>query len=65
MMSINVYNAETNMPYGSCKIPLAQLMRQGAPSKVLAHDFDVYVPSSGTYMGSLRMMITNTGSMVD
>jgi hypothetical protein len=40
-------------------------MRQGAPSKVLAHDFDVYVPSSGTYMGSLRMMITNTGSLVD
>jgi hypothetical protein len=60
-MNINIYNAETNEPYGACKVPLAYIMRQGQPQKVLAHDFDVYESSLGTWMGSLRMMFHNTG----
>lgn len=53
ILSIDVWNGDSLMHYGTCKIPLFKLMRQGEPSKVVGEEFDICENYFGNIVGGL------------
>lgn len=52
------------MHYGTCKVPLHQIMRQGDPTKVIGQEYDICDPDFGGHVGGLQMLITNEGRKI-
>lgn len=42
-------------------MPLAKLLRQGQPSRVLAQELDLYEPNLNKWVGTLQVLISNEG----
>ena len=53
VLTIDVWNADSLMHFGTCKVPLNKVMRQGEPSIVNASEYDVCEPDFGSYVGGL------------
>jgi hypothetical protein len=64
VLTIDLWNGDSLMHFGTCKIPLNTIMRQGESSKVLAHEYEVCEPEFGTNVGGLQILITNEGRKV-
>ena len=66
ILRIDVYDAaEPENTYGTARVPLVRLLRQGQPSVVLPFQFDLYEPRLNTWVGALQMLITNEGQRVE
>ena len=64
VLTIDLWDSESLMHFGSCKIPLFLLMRQGEPAKVFGQEFDVLEPECAERVGGLQLVITNQGRAV-
>lgn len=64
VLTIDLWNGDSLMHYGTCKVPLHTIMRQGEPTKVVASEFDVCEPDQGQYVGGLQLLITNEGRRI-
>lgn len=52
-LTIDVWNGDSGMHFGTCKVPLFLLMRQGEPSKVIGQEFDVIESEFAERVGGL------------
>lgn len=60
-LTIDMWNGDSMMHFGTCKIPLYLLMRQGEPTKVVGQEFAVMEPEFADQVGGLQVIITNHG----
>ena len=51
--------------FGSARVPLVRLLRQGLPSVAQSFELDLYEPVLNTWVGRLRLLATNEGGRVD
>lgn len=64
LLTIELWNAEDQAHFGTCKIPLVKLMRQGQPYREYAAEFEAYDPVFNSWVGSLQLLIKNEGRRV-
>ena len=67
-LSINIYDADSMLQYGMCRVPLSEMMRQGRATVVKAKDCDIASfdasdrsITGAVKMGSLQILICNLG----
>ena len=66
ILQIDVWDGgEDQTHYGTARVPLVRLLRQGQPSIVMPFQFDLYEQTLNTWVGQLQMLITNEGHRVD
>lgn len=58
-LTIDVIDGETQFYFGSVKIPLFELMRQGKPLMVRAKECEIFDADSGKYKGFLNVVLSN------
>jgi hypothetical protein len=61
VLTIDVWNGDSLMHFGTVKVPLFMLMRQGEASKVVGHEFDICEAEHGGYVGGLQILMSNEG----
>lgn len=61
-LTVDVFDAESLFLYGTCKVPLFELLRQGAGSVVRAKECEMCDPESGDFRGAVQLIMTNVGS---
>ena len=64
ILTIDLWNGESLMHFGTCKVPLSSLMRQGEPSKIVAQEYDICEPDYGLCVGGLQLLLTNEGRKI-
>ena len=64
VLTVELWNGDSLMHFGTCKVPLNAFMRQGEPSKVVAQEYDVCEPEFGSNVGALQLLITNEGRKI-
>ena len=64
VLTVDVWNGESLMHFGTCKIPLSAFMRQGEASKVVASEYDICEPELGNSIGALQLLVTNEGRKI-
>jgi hypothetical protein len=52
-LTIDVFDAESQFLYGTCKVPLFELLRQGRGSVVRAKECEMCDPDSGDFRGAI------------
>jgi|LauGreDrversion4_2_1035121.scaffolds.fasta_scaffold52128_4 hypothetical protein len=60
-LTVDVFDAESLFLYGTCKIPLFELLRQGRGSVVRAKECEMCDPDSGEFRGAIQMIMSNVG----
>ena len=60
-LTVDVFDADSLFLYGTCKIPLFELLRQGRGSVVRAKECEMCDPESGEPRGAIQLIITNIG----
>jgi hypothetical protein len=60
-LTVDVFDADSLFLYGTCKIPLFELMRQGRGSVVRAKECEMCDPESGEPRGAIQLIMTNVG----
>ena len=60
-LPVDVFDAESLVLYGTCKIPLFELLRQGRSSVVRAKECEMCDPDSGEFRGALQLIMSNVG----
>lgn len=63
-MTIDIWNGDTLMHYGQCKVPLYLLQRYGQPQQSVAHEFDIIETVNATRLGGLQLILMNEGSVI-
>lgn len=61
VLTIDMWNGDSMMHFGTCKIPLYLIMRQSQESKVVGQEFDVREPEFAARVGGLQIVIANLG----
>lgn len=61
VLTIDIWNGDSLMHFGTCRIPLYLLMRQGEPSKVIGQEFDIIESEFAERVGGLQLVVTNHG----
>ena len=64
VMTIDLWDGDSLMHFGTCKVPLNLFMRQGEPSKVVAQEYDICEPDFGSQVGGLQLLVTNEGRKI-
>jgi hypothetical protein len=64
ILTIDLWNGDSLMHFGTCKVPLSSFLRQGADSKSLAHEYDICEPEYGQTLGSLQLFVSNQGRKI-
>jgi len=64
VLTIDVWNADSLMHVGTCKVPLSSFMRQGEPSRIVAQEYDLCEAEFGTYIGGMQLLVSNEGRKV-
>lgn len=64
VLTLDLWNGDSLMHFGTCKVPLASFMRQGQPSKVVAQEYDISDSCGGGTVGALQLLVTNEGRKV-
>lgn len=62
-LTIDVFDGDSLFLYGSCKVPLFELLRQGKASVVRAKECEMCDPESGDARGALQIIMTNLGKV--
>ena len=60
-LTVDVFDAESLFLYGTCKIPLYELLRQSRGSVVRAKECEMCDPESGDMRGSLQLIMSHAG----
>ena len=60
-LTVDVFDAESLFLYGTCKIPLFELLRQGRGSVVRAKECEMCNPDSGDFNGAVQLIMSNVG----
>lgn len=60
-LSIDMYDADTRFLYGTTKLPLFELMRQGKEHISIAKEAEMCAPDTSEDRGSLKLIIGNQG----
>ncbi|EAR93704.2 nephronophthisis protein, putative (macronuclear) [Tetrahymena thermophila SB210] len=60
-LHVDIWDADTQMLYGSFKIPLHKIRRQGQNKKTTQLDLDIVNPNFVGYRGSIQIQIDNIG----
>ena len=63
-LTVDVFDAESKFFFGSCKIPLFELLRQGKAEVVKAKECEIFNPDGSKYNGFLHIIMSNTGKQV-
>ena len=61
VLTVDCWDADSQVNYGFARVPLCKLLRQGEPSRVLAQEIDILEPNQNGWVGSLQMLIANEG----
>jgi hypothetical protein len=64
VLTVDVWNSDSLMHFGTCKVPLAGFLRQGEASRVVAQEYDLCEAEFGSYIGGLQILVTNEGRKV-
>lgn len=64
VLTVDIWNGDSLMHFGTCKVPMSQFMRQGEPSKVVAQEYDICEPEFGQQIGGLQLLVSNEGRKV-
>ena len=62
-LTVDIFDANTKFFFGSCKIPLFELLRQQKNQIVRAKDCEIFNPENSQYNGSLQVILSNLGKM--
>lgn len=57
--TIDVFDAQSMFFFGSCKIPLYELLRQGKNYMVRAKECEIFNPDTNKYRGYLNVVLCN------
>lgn len=60
-LTIDIFDADSLFLYGTCKLPLFELLRQGRGSVVRAKECEMCDPETGEARGSVQLIMTNVG----
>ena len=60
-LTIDIYDAATRFFFGSCKIPLYEMLRRGEQVRVRPKDCEIFNPNTNSYMGHLHVILRNEG----
>lgn len=60
-LNIDIWDAETLMLYGTIKIPLKHLLRQGRQVATVTREFEVIDPNFSRIKGSVQILLKNIG----
>jgi len=60
-LTIDVWDADSLMLFGSVKVPLRELMRQGKQITTFSKEFDIIEPNFMRSKGSLQVLLKNVG----
>lgn len=60
-LTVDIFDAESLFLYGTCKIPLFELLRQSRGSVVRAKECEMCDPESGEMRGSIQLIMANAG----
>ena len=60
-LTVDIFDGESLFLYGTCKIPLYELMRQGRGSVVRAKECELCDPESGEFRGAIQLIMSNQG----
>ena len=60
-MTIEIFDGESQFYFGSCKVPLFELLRQGKPVVVRAKECEIFDPEQAKYKGFLSILLSNQG----
>jgi hypothetical protein len=60
-LTVDVFDADSLFLYGTCKLPLFELLRQGRGSVVRAKECEMCDPDSGDERGSIQLIMSNVG----
>ena len=63
-LTIDIWDGDSMMLFGQCKVPLYLLMRSGAPMRVTGMEFDVFEPDTAGKIGGLQLVLTNQGRII-
>ena len=62
-LTIDIFDADSKFLFGSCKLPIFELMRQGRSCSVKAKECEMCDPESGEFRGCLQIIMSNTGKI--
>ena len=62
-LTIDVFDGDSLFLYGSCKVPLFELLRQGRSSVIRAKECEMCEPDSGDFRGAVQMIMSNVGKV--
>jgi rRNA pseudouridine-1189 N-methylase Emg1 (Nep1/Mra1 family) len=60
-LGIDMYDADTRFLYGTTKLPLQELLRQGRSAISITKEAEMCSPDSTESRGSLRLIVGNQG----
>ena len=60
-LTIDLFDADSNFFFGSCKIPLFELLRQGKGIVVRPKECEIFNPENNEYKGFLQVILSNLG----
>lgn len=60
-LNIDIWDADTLMLFGTIKIPLKNLLRQGRQVATIAKEFEVIDPNLSRIKGSIQLLLKNIG----
>lgn len=61
-LTVDVFDAESLFLYGTCKLPLFELLRQARGSVVRAKECEMCDPESGDMRGAIQLIMTHAGN---
>lgn len=60
-MTVDIFDGDSLFLYGTCKIPLFELMRQGRSVVVRAKECEMCDPDTGEFKGAIQFIMSNQG----
>jgi hypothetical protein len=61
VLTIDLWNGDSLMHFGTCKVPLHAFLRQGEQSKVTAQEYEIAENEYGLAVGGLQILVANEG----
>lgn len=60
-LTVDIFDAQTRFYFGSCKIPLFELCRQGMAKMTRAKECEIFNAHTNQFNGALQILISNEG----
>ena len=61
-LTVDIFDADSLFLYGTCKLPLFELLRQGRGSVVRAKECEMCDPEGGEARGAIQVIMSNVGA---